>query len=76
MHDWKIIASPWPGVRIVRCTECGWEARRVGRQDIPSFVAANGRPMAACPRVRQVYEPADSQRYYPAAAVLTAVPTH
>lgn len=52
MHDWKIVSAPWPGIRIVRCAECGWEARRIGRQDSPLAFTRTGRLIAPCPRVR------------------------
>ena len=53
MHDWTIIACPWPGIRIALCGECGLKARRIGRQDVASIVDTNGRPVTACQRFGQ-----------------------
>ena len=52
MHDWTIIANPWPGIRIVECAECGSKARRIGRPDTASVVDMHGRPVTPCQRVR------------------------
>jgi hypothetical protein len=51
MHDWTIIANPWPGIRIVECAECGSKARRIGRPDTASVVDMNGRAVASCQRM-------------------------
>ena len=48
MHDWTIIASPWPGIRIVCCAECGSKGLRIGRYDIGSIVDTHGQPVLAC----------------------------
>ena len=32
MHDWKMIARPWLGVRLYRCAECGHRVQLVGKE--------------------------------------------
>ena len=54
MHDWTIVASPWPGIRIVRCSECGSSALRIGQPDVAKVVDSHGRPVTGCRRVREI----------------------